>query len=176
MNRPKPEEYNPFYAGYIASVPDDVLRELEKQAKEFPAFIKTIGAAKADFAYAPGKWTVKELLGHLIDTERIMAYRALRFARNDDQNLPGFDENEYVEHSNYQLRTLDSLAEEFSILRKANLFMVQSFTADDLLKRGKANQFEISVRALLFIMAGHVNHHQKILKERYLNPSSERDV
>ena len=168
MNRPTAEEYHSFYAGYIATVPNDVLGTLEKQADEFPDFIRSISSDKADFAYAPGKWTVKELLGHLIDTERIMAYRALRFARNDAQNLPGFDENEYVSQSNYHLRNLDSLAEEFSLLRKANLLLIRSFTAEDLLRRGKADNFEVSVRALLFIMAGHVNHHLKILQERYL--------
>lgn len=169
MNRPTAEEFNPFYAAYVATVPDDVLAELAMQGNNFPEFIRSIEPQKADFAYAPGKWTIKQLLGHLIDTERIMACRALRFARNDEQGLPGFDENEYVANSHYQDRSLESLAAEFDSLRKANLFLFSSFDETELSRQGKANNNPVSVRALLFIMAGHVNHHQKILNERYLN-------
>ena len=169
MNRPNPEEFNPFYAGYIATVPDDVLAELKKQSSEFPAFIQSIAAEKADFAYAPGKWTIKELLGHLIDTERIMAFRTLCFARGEAQGMPGFDENEYVAASHYNDRSLNSLAEEFACLRKANLFLFESLNEKELILQGKANNHPVSVRALLFIMAGHVKHHQEVLKDRYLN-------
>ena len=168
MNRPTAEEYNPYYGPYIAGVADDVVNELKQQANQFPAFIRSISKEKENYAYAPGKWTVKEVLGHIIDTERIMAYRALRFARNDEQDLPGFDENDYVKYSRYAERSLESLAEEFAMLRKANLFLFESLNEEESLRRGTANQNGISVRALVFIIAGHLNHHKKVLKERYL--------
>lgn len=168
MNRPTAEEFNPYYKSYIDRVSDDVLAVLEDQAQTFPEFIRNIPAEKANFAYAAGKWSIKELLGHLIDTERIMAYRALRFARNDAQNLPGFEENDYVRESNYNSRSLESLADEFSCLRKANLLLFTSFNETELQRMGKANNYPVSVRALLFIIAGHVLHHQKVLIERYL--------
>lgn len=168
MNRPTAEEFNPYYKNYIEMVSDDVLTVLKEQASTFPEFIRNIPGEKADFAYAAGKWTIKELLGHLIDTERIMTYRALRFARNDDQNLAGFDENDYVRESHYHERNLESLADEFASLRKANLFLFASFNETALLRMGQANNYPVSVRALLFIMAGHVLHHQKVLIERYL--------
>ncbi|MFM6977042.1 MAG: DinB family protein [Sphingobacteriaceae bacterium] len=169
MNRPTAEEFNPFYAGYIATVPDDVLAELRRQQEAFPDFIGNITTAKADFAYAPGKWTIKELLGHIIDTERIMACRALCFARGETQGMPGFDENDYVAASHYNDRNLTSLAAEFASLRQANLFLFESLNEEELQRIGKASTHPVSVRALLFIMAGHVNHHEGVLKERYLN-------
>jgi len=97
-----------------------------------------------------------------------MAYRALRFARNDSQNLPGFDENEYVKYSHYSKRSLESLAEEFALVRKANLFLFESFNEGELVRKGLANNNEVSVRALVYIIVGHLNHHQEVLKERYL--------
>ena len=168
MNRPKPEEYHSFYGSYIEKVADDVFAVLRQQAETLPELIRHIPAGKGDYAYAPGKWTIKEVLGHLIDTERIMTYRALRFARNDAQNLPGFEENEYVAESHYHERTLQSLAEEFAALRKANLFLFESLNGEELLRKGMANDNPVSVRALLFIMAGHIIHHQHVLQERYL--------
>lgn len=168
MYRPTAEEFNPYFGPYISQVEGNVLNELKEQAEQFPTFIRSIPKAKENYAYAPGKWTIKELIGHIIDTERIMAYRALRFARNDDQNLPGFDENEYVKHSHYSERSLESLAEEFTLVRKANLFLFESFNEEELVRRGLANNNEVSVRALVFIIAGHLNHHQQVLKERYL--------
>lgn len=168
MNRPQAQEFNPFYAGYIAAVPDHVLGELDRQAVEFPEFIQNIPAEKADFAYADGKWTIKEVLGHIIDTERIMTFRALCFARNESQGFPGFDENEYVAQAHFNDRSLESLAEEFANLRKANLFFFASLNEAELSRIGKASGYPVSVRALLFIIAGHVNHHQRILNERYL--------
>jgi hypothetical protein len=168
MNRPTVEEFNPYYKNYIESVSDDVMAVLNDQAATFTEFIKNIPKEKADYAYAPGKWSVKELLGHLIDTERIMAYRALRFARKDMQNLPGFDENDYVRESHYHERSLETLADEFACLRKANSFLFASFNQEELLRQGPANGHPVSVRALLFIMAGHVIHHQNILQQRYM--------
>ena len=168
MNRPTPEEFNPYYTNYIAAVADDVLTELRDQASSFPEFILQIPEGKGDYAYGPNKWTIKELLGHVIDTERVMAFRALHFGRKDVQELPGFDENDYVKNSAYEQRSLKSLDEEFVLLRKANLFLFESFAENELNQIGIANGNRVSVKALLFIMAGHVIHHQRILKERYL--------
>jgi hypothetical protein len=168
MNRPTPEEFNPYYTNYIAAVADDVLTELRDQASSFPEFILQIPEGKGDYAYGSNKWTIKELLGHVIDTERVMAFRALHFGRKDVQELPGFDENDYVKNSAYEQRSLKSLAEEFVLLRKANLFLFESFAENELNQIGIANGNRVSVKALLFIMAGHVIHHQRILKERYL--------
>lgn len=168
MYQPTAEEFNSYFGPYISKVEDDVLNELEQQGEQFPAFIRSIPKAKENYAYASGKWTIKELLGHIIDTERIIAYRALRFARNDSQNLPGFDENEYVKYSHYSERSLESLAEEFALVRKANLFLFESFNEEELVRRGLANNNEVSVRALVYIIVGHLKHHQEVLKERYL--------
>lgn len=168
MYRPQPDEFPPFYAGYIQAVNDDVITELEQQAIEIPDFIKAIPLEKGEFAYADGKWIVKELLGHVIDTERIMIYRATCFARNDKNLLPGFEENDYVDNAHFSNRSLESFADEFSLLRRANLYFIKSLSNDELKRFGTANGGLISVKALLFVIAGHVKHHKKILIERYL--------
>ena len=168
MNRPQPDEYGEFYKGYIDSVNDDVMTELETQATEIPVFFRSIPKEKADFAYAEGKWTVKQLLGHIIDTERIMAYRLLRISRNDSTPLPGFEENDFVKYSNFSNQSFGTLIDEFEAVRKANLFLIGSLTEDQLNRKGTASGLPISVRALLFIMAGHAKHHCKVVSERYL--------
>jgi hypothetical protein len=160
-------EYAPFYHTYIKTVGEDVLSDLREQAVHIPAFIRNIAAEKENYAYAPGKWTVKEVLGHLIDTERVMAYRALRIARADQTPIPGFEENDYARVARYNERSITSLADEFETLRKANLFLFESFNQKELMSMGIASGKTISVRGLLGIMAGHVNHHRAILKERY---------
>ena len=168
MNRPQADEYPVFYKGYIDTVSDDVLAELECQIGTFQALLKEIPEEKAGFAYAEGKWTIIELIGHILDTERIMAYRALRIARNDSTPLAGFEENDYVANAHFADRSLDSMAEEFEHLRKANLFLIRSLNETELGRAGISNEKPISVKALVFIIAGHLNHHIRILKERYL--------
>lgn len=168
MNRPQSDEFAPYYATYIDTVGDNVLSELEHQQHAFPEFLAGISAEKADFAYAPGKWTIKEMLGHIIDTERIMTYRAMRIARNDQTPLASFDEDTYVANAHFKDRTLESLAQEFATLRQANLFLYKSLNETELNHMGTASSKPVSVRALLFILAGHVNHHRRILEERYL--------
>lgn len=168
MNPPQLNEYAPFYAGYIQAVGDDVFGLLENQVTDFTALLKSIPAEKADYAYAEGKWTIKELIGHVIDTERIMTYRITCVARNDKTSLPGFEENGYVINAHFADRTIDSFAEEFNLLRRSNLILYKSFNEDELSRLGNANGHPISARALLFIIAGHLNHHINILKERYL--------
>ena len=168
MNRPQADEYPVFYKGYIDTVKDDVLSELEHQIVSFQALLKEIPEEKAGFAYAEGKWTIIELIGHILDTERIMAYRALRIARNDSTPLAGFEENDYVANAHFADRSLNSRAEEFEYLRKANLFLIRSLNETELGRVGISNEKPISVKALVFIIAGHLNHHIRILKERYL--------
>ena len=167
MNRPQPNEYPQWGEQYISLVEaDDVLPILEKQATEFPDFLNNF-IEKADYAYAPGKWTVKELAGHLVDTERILCFRLLCFARGEKTELPGFDEDDYVSHAHFSDRSLHSLGEEFSLMRKSNLYLFKSLHEEELNRGGIASGRYISVRALLFIIAGHIIHHTRILKERY---------
>ncbi len=168
MKRPQAEEFPLFYKGYVDTVSDDVLTELEQQMESFSALLRSVPKEKLSFAYAEGKWTIQELVGHVIDTERIMAYRALRIARNDATPLPGFDENDYVLNAHFADRSLESLADEFAALRKANMYLIRSLKDIEINRSGISNEKPISVRALIFIMAGHVNHHIAILKQRYL--------
>jgi uncharacterized damage-inducible protein DinB len=169
MNRPKPDEYGSFYAKYIDLVSDDVITELVQQAHSVPEFLRNIPKEKQDYAYGEGKWSIKELLGHLIDTERIMVYRLLRFARKDLQPLLGFEENDYVRNSHYSEREFDELVEELAQLRRSNVYFFKSISEEDLLLTGEASGCPVSVRALLFIIAGHIKHHETIIEERYLN-------
>lgn len=169
MNRPQPDEFIPYQQKYIDSVSDDVLAELRNQVETFSNFLESIPSDKHNFAYAGGKWTVKELLGHVIDTERIMAYRLLRFSRKDATPLPGFEENDYVQNSNFSDQKFNDLIEEFKAVRTANLFLFKSLTDEQINLRGIASDNTVTVRALLYVIAGHVNHHKMIIEERYLS-------
>jgi uncharacterized damage-inducible protein DinB len=167
MNRPQPSEYPVWAETYIKLVEDDVLEILERQASEFPDFINSL-IERADYAYAPGKWTIKQLIGHMIDTERILVYRLTCFARGEKTPLPGFEEDDYVNNAHFQDRSLLSFSEEFSLLRKSNVFLFKSLKEEELNQMGNASNRDISVRALLFVLAGHITHHTQIIKDRYL--------
>lgn len=168
IEKPNESEYAPFYAGYIAKVPAaDVLENLERQGSEVRGLAAGVPPEREGFRYAPGKWSVREVFGHLIDGERVFGYRAFRIGRGDQTPLAGFDENEYVAASGYDDRSLASLAEEFALVRAANLAVFHSLSADAWRRLGTANGHPVSVRALAFIMAGHVNHHLALLGERY---------
>ncbi|OGU27720.1 MAG: damage-inducible protein DinB [Ignavibacteria bacterium GWA2_35_9] len=169
MKRPSNGDYAPFYAGYIKNVPDDVIKALEDQLYLTNTFFKAIPADKIDYRYAEGKWSIKEIVGHLIDNERIMSYRALSISRNETQSLPGFDENDYMRESNYSKRNYYDIVDELRKVRESNLPMFKSFSEEILDRRGVANNSEVTVRALLFIIAGHEIHHINIVKERYFN-------
>lgn len=159
-----------YYDSYIDLVRDkDILFTLDEQMNFTYAFLLTISERKGDYAYAEGKWSIKEVVGHLIDAERVFAYRALRFARKDKTDLPGFEENDYVKNSNYSERSLAELAEELLMLRKSNMYLFNSFTKEMMEMTGTANGGEISVEALLYIIAGHQKHHIKVINDRYLN-------
>lgn len=167
MNRPQPNEYPNWGQQYISLVEEeDVIALMERQALEFPDFLNNF-IEKGDYAYAPGKWTIKELTGHIIDTERILCFRLLSFARGEKANLPGFEEDDYVAHAHFADRSLLSFGEEFSLLRKSNLYLFKSLSETELDRGGSASERFITARALLFIIAGHLIHHTKIIKERY---------
>jgi hypothetical protein len=167
MNQPQPNVYPAWAEKYISLVEGDVLNILERQASEFPDFINSL-TEKADYAYEPGKWTIKQLIGHMIDTERILVYRLTCFARGEQAGLPAFDEDSYVAHAHFHDRSLQSLSEEFALLRKGNMYLFNSLKEEELNRSGLASGLRISVGALRHVIAGHVIHHARIIKNRYL--------
>ncbi|GGA73474.1 DNA damage-inducible protein DinB [Flavobacterium palustre] len=162
-------EYSLFNATYIKAAEDgDLYEDLEISLHDFIRFVQDIPMDKFDYRYAEGKWTIKEIIQHIIDTERVFAYRALRISRNDKTPLPGFDENDYVANTNANDRHLQSLLTELSIVRQSTLALFKSFSEEQLKRIGIASNNEISVRAIGFIIIGHQKHHQKVFQERYL--------
>lgn len=158
-----------YYRNYVMQVHDqDMLQALELSAKRFKELINTIPEEKGEYRYAAEKWSIKELICHLMDAERIFAYRALRFARNDATILPGFEENDYAPQANAHNRTVKQLVEEAENLRKTTIDLFKSFTPEMLERKGSANGNVVSVVNIGYIIAGHETHHCKILKERYL--------
>lgn len=166
--RPSENDFASFYAGYISKVGDDVIKQLEDQLYSTNKLLNSVSEEKAEYRYAEGKWSLKEVVGHMIDTERVMAYRALCIARGEKQSLPGFEQDDYVNESDFNERTLSDLSEEFRLVRSSNLKMFKSFSKEKLQRRGTANNTEVTVLALIFICAGHEKHHVDILKERYI--------
>lgn len=169
MNRPEKTEYAPYYETYVSLVDEtDVVVTLQNQLDEMRNLLAEITEEKAAHAYAEGKWTIKELIGHLNDGEKIFAYRALRIARADKTPMEGFEQDGYIENASFNDCSLADLAEEFSLLRRANLLFFKNLGDAAWLRTGTADGKEFSVRALGFIMIGHVRHHANILKTRYL--------
>ncbi|HEX3024433.1 MAG TPA: DinB family protein [Chitinophagaceae bacterium] len=169
MARPQPGEYGSFYQTYIDKTKSDTVKLLvENNSSVLHHFVMNLPEAKADYAYAAGKWTIKDLLQHMIDTERIMIYRALTIARNDKFNLPGFDENNYAIAANASTRILQSLKEEFVAVRKSTDLFLLSLTEEQLQQKGIANSHPITVNSLAYIIYGHALHHKQIIEERYL--------
>lgn len=167
--RPSADEFAPFYAGYVSAVPDgDVTRALSAQGESLLHLLKDLEEVKAAGAYAPGKWTVKEVILHMADAERIFAYRLLRIARGDETPLPPFDENAYVPLSGAADRPLDSLLGEFAAVRGATLALLRWLPEAAWTRRGIASGKVVSARALAWIAAGHAMHHERILRERYV--------
>lgn len=170
MQRPKQGDYMPYQETYIKTVEgNDILKVLEEQLKNVPDFLNSITEEKGRYKYAEGKWTVKEVVEHITDTERIFAYRALCIARGEKQVLPGFEQDDYVKEANSNNRNLSELIEEFRKVREANLSLFKSFSEDVINKKGSVNTYQITVNAILFIIAGHANHHLKVIKEKYLD-------
>lgn len=168
ISKPTEIEYNPYYGTYINKIEAGAaLHVLETNMQTTKERLLAIPETKGDYQYAEGKWTVKQLVQHLIDTEQIMSYRALRIARGDKTAMPGFDQDEYAEASMPINRTLSQLANDFESLRKTTISLLTSFSEEELSRIGRASNSPISVRALVYIMAGHEQHHLAVLKEHY---------
>ena len=170
IQKPIGGEYNPYAIMYIKLLPDDglVLKHLKENFKKIKAFIQSLPSDKLTYRYAENKWTIKEILVHIMDDERIYGYRALRIARNDKTPLPGFEQEDYVPFSRANKRSLASIFREYKTIRNATLSLFASFNKEDLLRIGIANDHPVSTRALAYHIAGHELHHLNIIKERYL--------
>ncbi len=166
---PEITEYQPYYGRYISLVPGrDLTQTLDAQLAQSLPMLSAIGGQKSLHRYAPAKWSIKEVLGHLIDAERIFTCRALRFARKDPTPLPGFDQDPYVAAANFDSRPWNDLIAEFEHVRRSTILFFRSLTPEDLLRSGTASEHAITVRALGYIIAGHELHHMGILRDRYL--------
>jgi uncharacterized damage-inducible protein DinB len=173
QKRPQEGDYALFYQKYVALVPSgDFLEILQGQQLELVRLLSPLTEQQAEFRYAPGKWSIKEVLGHISDAERIFAYRLLRIARGDQTPLPGFEQNDYIQAGNFSARKLADLLHEFSTVREATISLVRSLDDAAWLRRGLASQKEVSVLALAFVIAGHERHHRVLLEERYLSALS----
>ncbi|WDO12004.1 DinB family protein [Flavobacterium sp. WW92] len=162
-------EYAPYYATYISKVEEaDLVEELEISVHEFIKFVQNIPLDKYDYSYAEGKWTIKDIIQHLMDSERIFAYRALRIARNDKTSLASFEENEYAAIAGANQRSIRDLLTELAIVRQSTIALFKTFSEDVLKRIGVASGYDVSVRALGVIIIGHQKHHQRIFMERYL--------
>jgi hypothetical protein len=169
MTRPQLEAIPAFYKGYVENVKDlDVMEALKQSSEVALKFVRAIPETKGEYRYAEGKWSIKELLAHLIDAERIISYRTLRFARNDKTELAGFEENDYAPEANAHARSIAQLADELQRLRLTTIDLFNSFTEEMLKREGVANKNKFSVLNLGYIIAGHQLHHLRILKERYI--------
>ena len=171
LQRPEPSEYNPRFLAEIGSVPDadDFSALIRRRAGETVAFVQAeFGEEHAGLRYAPDKWTVREVVGHLADVERVLSYRALCVARGDQTVLPGFDENAYVPAGQFETRTLRSVLDEFMAVRGATAALVASLTDEQAARRGNIGSGTMTARALLYLAAGHELHHVTLFRERYL--------
>ena len=169
MTKPQETEYAAYYGKYVSLVPDaDIVNTLTKQMNDTLAAWRAVPADKADHRYAPGKWSTKEMMAHVVDTERIMAYRALRIARGDKTPLPGFEQDGFISNTDWSGQTIADLADEFEAVRKSNLHLFRSFTDSAWKQAGTASDNPITARALAYIIAGHELYHQEILQNRYL--------
>lgn len=167
--RPAENDYAPYYKGYIAKIQgDDILKILHQQTKECQTILNSFPEHKGDYRYAEGKWSVKQVIGHIMDTERVFTYRALCIARGEKQPLPGFEQDDYVNTGKFESRNLFELIYELRLLRESNLLLFKSFDDEMLKRRGNASGYDVTVNALLFMIAGHMQHHLDILKERYI--------
>lgn len=171
ISKPAEGEYTPYAINYIKLLPEDgtVMKCLTDSVADVSALVLSLTEERLMYRYAPGKWNIKEVLVHIIDTERIFAYRALRIARNDKTPLPGYEQDDYVPASNASSRTIADIIEEYEAVRNATLTLFHSFREEDFYKTGIANNHTVSVRALAYQIAGHELHHLNIIKERYIS-------
>jgi hypothetical protein len=168
LERPRSDEYGPFFERYVARVPgNDALSFLATQHQSLLEELERVPESRGGHRYAEGKWSIREVIGHMTDAERIMAYRALCIARGEQKSLPGFDENAYMNETPFASYTLRDLLAEFGQVRTANLSLLSHLDDAAWRRAGNANGYNVSVRALAFVMAGHVEHHRSVLRERY---------
>jgi len=169
MRHPEPSEYAGDFKRYIDLVPEtDIVAAMEKQGNEMQQLIASLDEERASHRYAPGKWTIKGVLGHVADGEKIFGYRFLAIARGEQQSLPGFEENDYANNAKFDSWPLANLAEYLAVVRRANVLVMKNLTEEDWNRRGVANQNETTALALAFTMVGHERHHLNVLRERYL--------
>ncbi len=167
--RPESGEYSPYYEKYVSLVPDsDLVGTLERQGAETLALLRGLPEERGAHRYEPGKWSIRQLVGHVIDGERLFSYRALAFARGDLQALPGMEQDEWMAGADFDARTLASLADEFEAVRASTIHLFRHLSPEAWARRGTASGNEVTVRALAYVIAGHEAHHFKILRERYL--------
>ena len=168
MDRPTPAEHAPYFEQYLRYVTElDILAVLDKQPADVRALLAQLSDTQAGTRYAPEKWSVKEVLGHLIDSERIFGYRALCFARGEKKSLPGFEENDYAKTSGHDQCRISDLVDEFELARKSNVAMFEHLPEEAWLRTGIANENKVSVRALAFVLVGHTRHHLEVLRSKY---------
>lgn len=167
--KPEANEYASYYEKYVSLIDDDdVIAVLESQLDATVACLRGLSEEQGNYAYEPGKWTIKELVGHVNDGERIFAYRAMCIARGDKTPLPGFEQDDYIAGANFNAQTLADLTTEFELIRRSNLAMLKQFSDEAWVRQGTASNNPITARALVYIIAGHEAHHINILRSRYL--------
>jgi hypothetical protein len=167
--RPQPGEYAPIYDGYVSLVPgNNVLAALDEQRRQMLLLLSGRTEADGEIRYAPDKWSLKEVLGHVNDGERIMSYRALRIARGDATPIEGYEQDDYVRNSPFGQRPLSDLIEDYIAVRRATVSLFRNLDEAAWARRGVANKNEVTVRALAYIIAGHELHHRRIIEEKYL--------
>ena len=168
LGQPLESEYAPYYQGYVAHVSEDeILPVLRSQLDALDVLLGRVAPERETYRYAEGKWSIREIVGHLIDAERVFGYRAFCIARGEKQNMPGFEQNDYILTAPYDRIDLEDLLSEFRLVRLSNLAMFRNLDDEAWTRIGTANDNQVSVRALAFIMAGHVRHHMGVLRERY---------
>ncbi|HDX9590772.1 TPA: DinB family protein [Bacillus pseudomycoides] len=173
QKRPEVNEYNPYYSTYINLLQKgDIIHILEEQMKETNLLLKDLSDREGLFRYAPNKWSIKEVIGHIADTERIMAYRLLSIARGETVSLPGYNDDMYVLRAVFDKQSMQDLLANLMVVRQSTVHLIKSLDAEAWLQRGIANNSEVTVRALACIIAGHELHHRKIIKERYLSSAA----
>lgn len=169
ISRPASDEYAPYYHRYISLVPDgDLLDLLARQGREMMTLLRALPEARGAHRYAEGKWSIREVVGHMADTERVMGYRALSIARGDRTPLPGFEQDDWVRLGGADARAMKDLVDELELVRAATLALLRGLDAEAIARRGTANGVEVTTRALAWIISGHERHHLAVLRERYL--------
>jgi uncharacterized damage-inducible protein DinB len=167
--RPASTDYSPSFAAYVGLITEDedILTVIESQSVEMQKLLASLDEEKARHRYAEGKWSVREVLGHMIDSEQIMAYRALSIARGETESLPGYDENVYVENAKFDAWKLGDLAEHYALVRRSTVLLFRNLPDEAWERRGTANENPITTRALAWVIAGHERHHRNTLRDRY---------